>query len=864
MLLTPRPPPRCPPEETIELSDIVHNPDCPALGQGGFLGEGYAMCPACFSTARGEASSRSRGRLWPVPPPPPFPVLRPVGVARSGEGRPPLPPPSQKPVFGDGVRHGSGWSGGTNPATSSGPSRNRSLHQSVSFAAPGPVSTPLPCHIFGQSMGRSGSIPATFLRFGVMSPQSEAGESCFSTMTGNLGDQFCFVPGGVSKTGSSRGMTQDLSRSQGLEPRSPAVMLPVFGLGFAGAEDSGFVPLGVRLGGRRHSSRSVNRSRMDMLACTAVAPRGFGGLAGSRSTQCSSTQDEHPRPQIKRRPRHADMDVITGPWAHSVVTAALCDAYEQVASPGAHAGWWWPVAAAFRRQVQGVLKQLGAPEDPASADPDFRTSSQAVRTAAAASVRQASPLTRSLLEHSASVGRTLSGTTQSCVWRGSIAVHQCTDPGDRSYMEDRVICLPRAAFEDVPTAGVPELYVGVFDGHAGVDAAEWARDRLHTSIFKHPQYASSPGEALCGAFSEVDAAYAEWAAQREIDSGACALAAVLRAEERQLWTAWLGDCTGFLCRTVASEGKFSVVTLTEPHNLAENEAEGKAVKARGGRLLYGADGLRVEGVIQITRSIGDRLLRHALSQEPQIFCTPISDKDEFIVLGSDGLIEELVPTEVCEYVRNTKATLDQWYEHQRRLIELWDLAGSPAHGAPRSTLCVSKATSASGRSLGGIWSPETESRAGSGGAFRRAASVAALRAMESAPDDDDDTVLPPRLKHVRHLVSKLPKLCASIAEALAEYGPNPSGTTTVVGGKSQAQPTQHPVPADALHELLDIAFNPVCSVFDTYQVVTDALVAEAFVQKGSGRDNTSAVIIFLRVNVLTDTESRLRNIIRGG
>eukprot|EP01062_Namystynia_karyoxenos_P049438 TRINITY_DN3786_c0_g1_i1.p1 TRINITY_DN3786_c0_g1~~TRINITY_DN3786_c0_g1_i1.p1 ORF type:complete len:877 (+),score=216.95 TRINITY_DN3786_c0_g1_i1:81-2633(+) len=846
------------PEETIELSGLVHDPGCPALGEGGSLVDGYARCPGCGSDSQGPCGPPHCSR-WPVPPPPPFAVPR-TAPRRSVQERPPLAPLATSRSEATDVN--------TNMWHRKHKGRRQASMSASALSPPGET--------------------AALLRVLPFSPLvvGPGGHCCFTSTSGPVGEQFLFVPGGAAspqRTGRAESIrdpglphSQSQSRSpssrRSLEPRSPAVLVPCLFEQSASTAYHGF-----RLGTR---GSLAEQSLQDVLACTARAPKGFMNLALG-SGQLTS-QSEAPRPDIKRRPRHPDMNSVSGQWVHGVVLGALYEAYEQLA-PAAHVGWWWPLAITVREQVAVIVRELATPAQPGGAA--AATTLQAVRSAVADAMAAVAPLTRSLLQCSLSTVCSKAAWTAGQGdqgaggdWGASLAVHLCSDPGDRSYMEDRAICLPAAAFMNVPPEGPCELYVGVYDGHAGVDAAEWARDRLHSALFAHAQYNTSPGHALRDAIQEVDRGFAEWAAEREVDSGACVLAAVLKPAARELWTAWLGDCTAFLLRS-GPQGTVSTVTLTEPHCVPDNEAEAKAVVARGGRLLHGLGGQRVEGVIQITRSIGDRQVRHALSQEPQIFCTPITDKDEFIILGSDGLIEEMAPTEVCDFVFRIKGTVDRWHDMQRKLIELWDHAGNP-------TQCAhSRSTGSAGRSVldHTIKASSMSSRVSR--ASKAVSSVSGLAQPLSALgppatrafgvfSDEDLVVLPPRLKSAHALMQKLVDALAVLIECISVYEPTvlgtlPDGSTcarstsTRVPTAATPQPTEHPVPADVLREMLEIAFAPEFAPFDSYQVLVDVLVAEAFVQKGSGRDNTTAVVIFLKCNVLSDPEVRLRNILRG-
>lgn len=60
------------------------------------------------------------------------------------------------------------------------------------------------------------------------------------------------------------------------------------------------------------------------------------------------------------------------------------------------------------------------------------------------------------------------------------------------------LCTPSLQF------GQPHAYYGVFDGHAGIDAAVYSAALLHQYMIQNPQYPSNPEAALKHAFHITD------------------------------------------------------------------------------------------------------------------------------------------------------------------------------------------------------------------------------------------------------------------------------------------------------------------------------------------------------------------------
>ncbi|KAL3912984.1 MAG: hypothetical protein SGPRY_008145, partial [Prymnesium sp.] len=116
-------------------------------------------------------------------------------------------------------------------------------------------------------------------------------------------------------------------------------------------------------------------------------------------------------------------------------------------------------------------------------------------------------------------------------------------------------------------------------------------------------------------------------------------------------------------------------TLALTASQASNPAERARVEATGAQVQSTVDGkLRVGGVIQVTRSLGDRKLRQfGLIPEPEVRVHTMEPADNAIVMASDGLWDVLTPQRVNHVMRNTAKSPDMI---AKRLVEeAWD-AGS--------------------------------------------------------------------------------------------------------------------------------------------------------------------------------------------
>ncbi|PWY66068.1 PP2C-domain-containing protein [Aspergillus heteromorphus CBS 117.55] len=242
-------------------------------------------------------------------------------------------------------------------------------------------------------------------------------------------------------------------------------------------------------------------------------------------------------------------------------------------------------------------------------------------------------------------------------------------------------------------------YFAIFDGHAGTFAAEWCGKKLHLILEdvmrKNP---STPvPELLDQTFTSVDQQLEKLPLK---NSGCTAVIALLRWEDRVpsshsatgssalapaaaaasrgdtesdadtptqaavsgsfpklqekalrqrvLYTANVGDARIILCRN----GK--ALRLSYDHK-GSDENEGKRIANAGGLILNN----RVNGVLAVTRALGDAYLKDLVTGHPYTTETVIQpDSDEFIILACDGLWDVCSDQEAVDLVRNVPDAQD--------------------------------------------------------------------------------------------------------------------------------------------------------------------------------------------------------------
>ncbi|KAF7782548.1 hypothetical protein Agabi119p4_1924 [Agaricus bisporus var. burnettii] len=110
---------------------------------------------------------------------------------------------------------------------------------------------------------------------------------------------------------------------------------------------------------------------------------------------------------------------------------------------------------------------------------------------------------------------------------------------------------------------------------------------------------------------------------------------------RVLYCANAGDARGVLCR------KGKAVRLTYDHKGSDRQ-EAKRITDAGGFVLSG----RVNGVLAVTRSLGDSSMKEFVVGAPYTTETELCNDDEFLILACDGLWDVINDQPAVDLVRD--------------------------------------------------------------------------------------------------------------------------------------------------------------------------------------------------------------------
>ncbi|KAH7888853.1 phosphatase 2C-domain-containing protein [Phlebopus sp. FC_14] len=161
-------------------------------------------------------------------------------------------------------------------------------------------------------------------------------------------------------------------------------------------------------------------------------------------------------------------------------------------------------------------------------------------------------------------------------------------------------------------------------GESGEEAASTAKSNKKSKKSKSP----SPGNRFTRALKSFGAGTSSSLSPISSSTHANASPVVSPPPNlrRVLYTANAGDARGVLCRAGRA------VRLTYDHK-GSDQQEAKRIIDAGGFVLSG----RVNGVLAVTRSLGDSSMKEFVVGSPYTTETQLCDEDEFLILACDGL-----------------------------------------------------------------------------------------------------------------------------------------------------------------------------------------------------------------------------------
>ncbi|GAB2282142.1 hypothetical protein Dimus_036504 [Dionaea muscipula] len=229
------------------------------------------------------------------------------------------------------------------------------------------------------------------------------------------------------------------------------------------------------------------------------------------------------------------------------------------------------------------------------------------------------------------------------------------DIGPRRYMEDEHIRIDDLSLHmgDCFKCPKPNAFYGVFDGHGGSEAAEYVRENLMKYIFEDanfPQafevdevFLEDVENSMRKAFLLADFSMAD---DRSISSSAGTTALTALIFGRLLMVVNAGDCRAVLSR------KGEAIDMSQDHK-PTCPSERRRVEELGG---FVDDGY-LNGVLSLSRALGDWDMKFPkgsaspLTAEPEFRQIILTEDDEFLVIGCDGIWDVLSSQQAVSIIR---------------------------------------------------------------------------------------------------------------------------------------------------------------------------------------------------------------------
>eukprot|EP00347_Sterkiella_histriomuscorum_P005589 403356034 len=221
----------------------------------------------------------------------------------------------------------------------------------------------------------------------------------------------------------------------------------------------------------------------------------------------------------------------------------------------------------------------------------------------------------------------------------------------------------------------------VFDGHQGSGASDYCSENLPRIFEELSSVRIDACSLLHEVFQRLDNDYLAHAEALKLpDCGTTCVTALIA--NGRLSVASVGDSTAFVIRQTSqqkmydshymgnfhasgsyttsefqnlSTNNFEVLELTNEHNPETRIDEYLRITQAGGKIIQIGESHRVEGILEVTRSIGDRQLKKYVVSQPETTSIQLSQNDTYLVLASDGIFKTFSKEQIVGYIIQKKA-----------------------------------------------------------------------------------------------------------------------------------------------------------------------------------------------------------------
>ena len=197
--------------------------------------------------------------------------------------------------------------------------------------------------------------------------------------------------------------------------------------------------------------------------------------------------------------------------------------------------------------------------------------------------------------------------------------------GKRDYMEDNIY-----RFQNNFTT-----FSSVFDGHGGSACSLF----LKRNFFAYFQRGINKYHKIKHALIEAYALAQRNFLNKKLESGSTCNTLVINKKTNNFFIANVGDSRAIICY------RNNKVKQASRDHKPSNKREQQRIEKQGGFVKDN----RVDGILAMSRSIGDSKISHHLSSTPDIFEGSLKNV-KYIVQASDGLYDVMTNVKICDYI----------------------------------------------------------------------------------------------------------------------------------------------------------------------------------------------------------------------
>ena len=198
------------------------------------------------------------------------------------------------------------------------------------------------------------------------------------------------------------------------------------------------------------------------------------------------------------------------------------------------------------------------------------------------------------------------------------------EKGRRDYMEDNLYFSANNDYQ----------FSSVFDGHGGKSCSLYFKKELFPIFLRHLKKKKIK-QAIIGAYAQTNTNFLN----KDVQSGSTCNTLIINKKTNTFVIANVGDS-----RAILSQNNGKCRVITKDHKPTDPK-EKKRIKKAGGFV----EDARVDGILAMSRAMGDKKLIPHISSTPDIFDGSLKNV-KYIVQASDGLYDVMTNQEICNFI----------------------------------------------------------------------------------------------------------------------------------------------------------------------------------------------------------------------